>query len=80
MAVIKIAFCTIIFSASLYAPAFASRADNLRVAILDFESSKEQRELASFAVSSLTEKLFLTKKFTLIERSQIDIILKEQGL
>ena len=58
----------------------ASNDERLRIAILDFKSEGAKSSLAQFAVTSLSEKLYSSGKFILVERSQLELILKEQGL
>jgi hypothetical protein len=50
-----------------------------RIAILDIRSDGCDASLARFASERLSEKVYGTGKFTLVEREQMEVILKEQG-
>ena len=50
-----------------------------RIAILDVRPHGCDASLARFSSDRLSEKVYATGKFMLVEREQMDIILKEQG-
>jgi TolB-like protein len=58
---------------------FAQDAARMNIAVLDLEGKKVPQEEASILSDKLRGELLKTGKFDVIERSQMDEILKEQG-
>ncbi len=58
----------------------APKDERIRIALLDLRAGAAESSLAQFAGARLSEKLYASGKFTLVERSQLELILKEQGL
>lgn len=76
---ISIVMLGVLFFMFVAMPAFAEKK---RIAVVNFDNKSGYGEwrLGQAAADVMMTKLFKTKKFTLIERSQLDAVLNEQGL
>jgi hypothetical protein len=61
-------------------PAALSAAPKPRVAILDFRANNTASSYADVVRDILEVRLYRTNAFDIVERNQIDVILKEQGI
>jgi len=74
--VILTAICLFFFGIfSLYA-----QEEKLRIAVIDFTALEKNYSGAQEITSTLTTELVNTEKYRVVERAQIEKILKEQGL